>query len=179
MSNHFHLFFRTPQPNLSRGMQFLLGGYANWWNARHDFSGHVFQGRLHGFLVEDESYFWAVSRYGHLNPTPVLVARPEEWKWSTYIGYINPSARLPWVDYETLLNAWQGGFGENNAVERYRHYVEQGLASGAPSPFDQAIDGWILGSEQFADRMRALVCPEDRRPSCHLFRSKNAQPTFW
>ena len=36
MTNHFHLFFRTPQPNLSRGMQFLLGGYVSWWNWRHD-----------------------------------------------------------------------------------------------------------------------------------------------
>ena len=26
MTNHFHLFFRTPQANLSSGMQFLLGG---------------------------------------------------------------------------------------------------------------------------------------------------------
>src|SRR4026207_2140583 len=46
MTNHFHLFFRTPQPNLSRGMQYLLGGYASWWNARHHYSGHVFQGRF-------------------------------------------------------------------------------------------------------------------------------------
>ena len=28
MSNHFHLFLRTPEPNLSRGMQRLLSGYA-------------------------------------------------------------------------------------------------------------------------------------------------------
>ena len=28
MTNHFHLFFRTHHANLSRGMQFLLGGYA-------------------------------------------------------------------------------------------------------------------------------------------------------
>ena len=55
MTNHFHLFFRTPQPNLSRGMEFLLGGYASWWNARHNYTGHVFQGRFHGSLVEDET----------------------------------------------------------------------------------------------------------------------------
>ena len=29
MPNHFHLFLRTPQPNLSRGMQYLVSGYAN------------------------------------------------------------------------------------------------------------------------------------------------------
>lgn len=122
-----------------------------------------FQGRFHGFLVEDESSFWAVSRSGHLNPVPVLVTRPEQWKWSTYLGYVDPSAHLPWVDYETLRDAWQGGFGGNKAEESCRQYVEQGLASGAPSPFELAIDGWILGSQQFADRMRAWVRPADRR----------------
>lgn len=66
MTNHFHLFFRTPQPNLSRGMQCLLGGYATWWNLRYQRTGHVFQGRFRGHLVEDEKYFWVVSRYVHL-----------------------------------------------------------------------------------------------------------------
>ncbi len=40
MPNHIHLFFRTPQPNLSRGMQYLLSGYANWYAKRHDRPGH-------------------------------------------------------------------------------------------------------------------------------------------
>jgi REP element-mobilizing transposase RayT len=34
MPNHFHLFFRTPQPSLSRGMQYLASGYANWFAKR-------------------------------------------------------------------------------------------------------------------------------------------------
>ena len=55
MPNHEHLFFRTPEPNLSRGMQYLLSGYANWFNTRHHRSGHVFQGRFKGELIEDES----------------------------------------------------------------------------------------------------------------------------
>ena len=172
MTNHFHLFFRTPQPNLARGMQFLLGGYASWWNARHRYSGHVFQGRFHGFVIEDESYFWAVSRYAHLNPTPVLVARPEQWKWSTYAGYLDPNSRLQWVDYDMVLNAWKGGFGGVTPAECYRQYVEAGLAEAAPSPFEQAIDGWILGSDRFADRVRAFVSPVERRPESKKGRRK-------
>ncbi len=68
MSNHFHLFLRTPEPNLSRGLQRLLSGYAIWWARRHRRPGHVFQGRFRAQLIEDESYFWTVSRYLHLNP---------------------------------------------------------------------------------------------------------------
>ena len=68
MPNHFHLFFPTPRPNLSRGMQRILSSYANTFARRHRRPGHLFQGRLKGELIEDESYFWNVSRYLHLNP---------------------------------------------------------------------------------------------------------------
>ena len=45
MPNHIHLLFRTPKPNLSKGMQYLLSGYANWYAKRHRRTGHLFQGR--------------------------------------------------------------------------------------------------------------------------------------
>jgi putative transposase len=35
LCNHFHLFFRTPSTNLSRGMQRFLSGYAVGWSHRH------------------------------------------------------------------------------------------------------------------------------------------------
>jgi REP element-mobilizing transposase RayT len=46
MPNHFHLFVRTPQPNLSRGMQYLASGYANWFAKRHRCPGRLLQGRF-------------------------------------------------------------------------------------------------------------------------------------
>ena len=73
MTNHFHLFLKTPEPNLSRGMQWLLGGYATWWNQRHQRSGHVFQSRYKAQVVENDSYAWTLSRYVHRNPCPVLL----------------------------------------------------------------------------------------------------------
>jgi len=47
-------FFQTPQPNLSMGMPFLLGGYASWWNHHHRQSGHVFQSRFHADIIRVE-----------------------------------------------------------------------------------------------------------------------------
>ncbi len=57
MPNHFHLLVRTPRPNLSRGMQHLTSGYANWCSRRHRRPGHTFQGRFKSELIEDESYY--------------------------------------------------------------------------------------------------------------------------
>ena len=82
MSNHLHVVLKTPQPNLSRGMQSFLSGYANKWSRRHHFSGHVFQGRFRTELVEDETYLWTVTRYVHLNPVRAgIVENPGAWTW--------------------------------------------------------------------------------------------------
>ena len=40
MPNHIHVFLRTPEPNLSRGMQHLFSGYVNWFSTRHRRPGH-------------------------------------------------------------------------------------------------------------------------------------------
>ena len=68
MSNHFHLFLRTLQPNLSAGMHDLNAGYASLFNRRHCRVGSLFQGRFKAILVENESHAWELSRYIHLNP---------------------------------------------------------------------------------------------------------------
>ena len=35
MSNHLHIVLKTPHPNLARGMQVFLSGYANAWARCH------------------------------------------------------------------------------------------------------------------------------------------------
>jgi REP element-mobilizing transposase RayT len=150
MPNHIHLFFRTPEPNLSKGMQYLLSGYANWYATRHQRSGHLFQGRFKGELIEDESYFWTVSRYLHLNPVRGkrrLVEHPADWSWSSYRGYCKASQKLDMVAYDHVYKAWQGETGGKDPARAYRRFVEQGLRERPTSPFVDAWEGWLLGSE--------------------------------
>ena len=87
MGNHLHLLVKTPRPNLAVGMQSFLSGYAIWAGRRWRRQGHLFQGRYRAEMIEDESYYWTVSRYIHLNPVRAgLVSRPEQWEWSSYPG---------------------------------------------------------------------------------------------
>ena len=165
LTNHFHLFLRTLEANLARGMQSLLGGYARFFNARYQRSGHLFQARYRCHLIENASYFWTVSRYVHLNPSPILVWHPADWPWSTYAGYVDPARRFDLVAYDSLLAAWHGEFGGPDAATHYRSYVESALGSLNPSPFVDAVDGWILGSQQFADDIRQRLSPPTRRLS--------------
>jgi REP element-mobilizing transposase RayT len=56
MTNYIHLFLRTPRPNLSRGMQYMLSGYANWFNRRHRRLGHLYQEGFKGEVIEVEGW---------------------------------------------------------------------------------------------------------------------------
>ena len=160
MPNHIHLFFRTPTPNLCRGMRYLLSEYANWHAKRHQQTGHLFQGRFRGELIEDQSYFWNVSRYLHLNPVRgqrPLVDHPRDWPWSSYQGYCRKADRLDWLDYDGLLRAWQGEMGGSNPEYSYRRIVEAGITKPPTNPFQDAWEGWLLGSHAFVERTKRLV----------------------
>src|SRR6476619_6630475 len=54
MGNHLHVLVKPPRPNVARGMQSFLSGYAAW-SARHrGRPGHLFQGRYRTEMIEDE-----------------------------------------------------------------------------------------------------------------------------
>jgi putative transposase len=166
MTNHFHLLVRTPSPNLAAGMQRLLSAYARHLAIRHRRPGHVFQGRYQAQLIEDESYYWTVSRYIHLNPVRAnLVARPEDWRWSSYPGYVDPARRLGWIGYEWLFRAWQGEFGGSvsDAIADYGRFVDSGVDRPPESPFAALKHGWILGSDSFVHRLKGAL-PEAPTP---------------
>ena len=159
MPNHIHLFVRTPKPNLSRWMQYLLSGYANWYAKRHQRTGHLFQGRFKTKLVVDESYFWMLSRYVHLNPfrgKRPLVDHPSAWAWSSFPSYCRKSARVAWIDYESVLAAWQGEMEGKNSERAYRRFVDSGLESPPSNPLDDALEGWLLGSEAFLQKIKKI-----------------------
>ncbi len=72
-------------------LQYLVSGYASWYAKRHRRPGHLTQGRFKAALVQDERYFWTVSRYVHLNPVRgkrPLAAHPADWPWSSYPGVL-------------------------------------------------------------------------------------------
>jgi REP element-mobilizing transposase RayT len=155
MGNHLHLLLKTPRPNLGAGMQSFLSGYAIWSGRRWRRSGHLFQGRYRTEMIEDESDYWTVSRYIHLNPVRAgLVQRPEQWEWSSYPGYRDARRRQPWVAHDVLLAARQGDQGGRDPRRAYVRFVEAGLADPPPPPFREAIGGWILGSELFVAKLR-------------------------
>ena len=85
MTNHFHLAIEVGDVPLSAIMQRLLTAYCKIFNARHGRTGHLFEARHHANICLDDRYLTALIQYIHMNHVRAgLVARPQDWPWSSY-----------------------------------------------------------------------------------------------
>jgi len=89
MPNHYHFLVYLRTDNLSRPMQRFSLSYTKALNKRYERVGSLFQGRFKAVAVDSDEYVLHLSRYIHLNPVLAgLVARPEDWEFSSYHEYI-------------------------------------------------------------------------------------------
>lgn len=117
MPNHYHLVFETPGADLSAGMQWLNGRFAQAFNGFHALDGHVFQGRFHSVLVESDWHLLELSRYLALNPVRAgLCADPGEWQWSSYAAIAGLERPRPFLSSRRVLRH----FGSTRSAARAR-----------------------------------------------------------
>jgi REP-associated tyrosine transposase len=150
MDNHYHLLLETPDGNLSLGMRQVNGVYTQCFNARHNRSGHLFQGRYKAILIEKQAHLLEVCRYVVLNPVRAhLTKRPEAWQWSSYLG---TGGRAP--AHRSLTPDWvlgQFGVTRDKAQQAYRRYVHEGMGK---ETIWKAVKGQVLmGSEDFVEKL--------------------------
>ena len=162
MGNHFHLYLKTLEANLSKFMQAFMTSFTISKNRRDGSSGHLFQGRYKAFLVEDKAYGLELSRYIHLNPartkftTGMDLAKRRailrECQYSSYPSIIGIRSCPKWVKRSFLLDKHAGTLAEKQSM--YSKYVEGGLIREIENPMKYATAQAILGTEPFVDRMR-------------------------
>jgi putative transposase len=89
MPNNVHLILRpTRSDDLGRAVGETHRRYTNFINARGRWTGHLFQSRFAAVVLDDDHLIRAV-RYVSLNPVRArLVARPEDWKWSSVRAHL-------------------------------------------------------------------------------------------
>jgi REP element-mobilizing transposase RayT len=154
LDNHFHLYLRTPRANLSTGMRDFESAYVNQFNPRHVREGHLFQGRFHAVIVENDSHSWELTRYIHLNSLRAgLFKDPMQDRWNSYRHYLNPVHSPDWLDWKTVLAEFGGT--ESRARLAYKRFVDSGIANPPANPLDAVVEGWILGREDFVAQCRA------------------------
>ena len=162
MSNHFHLFVKTPLGNLQEFMRHFNISYTSYYNWRHGRRGHLYQGRYKSFLVDEDNYLQEVSRYVHLNPIRVkLRAQMTSDKkrgylrnhpWSSYGGYISQGKRRGFLRVEEVLAYFGGDTAKGR--RKYEEFVVEGMSGKIPNPLEKGTGHGIIGRNDFIEKIR-------------------------
>jgi putative transposase len=122
MGTHYHLIVDTPKANLSLGMQFLNGVYAQRYNKVLGRYGHLFSARFCSREITDNDHLKAAVRYVARNPVEAgLCHDAGDWKWSSYSAAVGAVPAPSFFDVRRPLAL----FGDNEARARaaLRRYV--------------------------------------------------------
>jgi putative transposase len=155
MPNHYHLTIEPTLSNISAAVARLNGTYAQWWNRRHGRVGHVFQGRFKDQIVDKETYLLTLSRYVVANPVRgSLVARPEDWLWSSYRATAGLTVAPSFLQVEDTL----GLFGDPAGVATRARFIAFTRAEAAPALVDRIRSSdRVLGPPAFKTSIDTLV----------------------
>ncbi len=151
MTNHYHLLVETPDGNLSKGMRHLNGVYTQATNRRHSRSGHLFQGRFKGIIVDKDSYLLELTRYVVLNPIRAgMVRQPGKWPWSSYCAMTGKTPTPSWLATDGILA--QFAKRRTTAQKRYSEFVAEGIKK--ESIWSELQQQIYLGDEKFIKRVQ-------------------------
>ena len=179
MSNHYHLFIETPEPNLVAGMSWFQNTLTRRYNVRHRKWGRLFGDRYKAVVVEGEDpyHYQTLMDYIHLNPVRARIIRPNkgqsvlDYAWSSVASAyaVVPKKRAKWLAAEAGFKAFElkdTVSGRRRMVERLdRRAVEEEIKSCGVPALSEEVDtrcshlrrGWYWGTQAFGERMRKLA----------------------
>lgn len=160
MPNHYHLVVQLTDQMLSRGIKWLNGRYAQYFNRRHARVGHLFQGRFKGILVEKEAYQLEVLRYVALNPVRArMTASPESYTWSSHQAVLGHVPSPDWLAVDDALIPFAPRRDRARAL--YRDFVNDGIRREAKL-WNNVVGQMYLGREEWIDLIRERVALKPR-----------------
>ncbi|TCT20631.1 transposase [Thiobaca trueperi] len=179
MPNHFHLLLTPHLENgIGRLMQSVGRYYVQYFNARYERTGTLWEGRYRATLVDPKTSLLPVCHYIEANPVRAgLVAQPADYAWSSYganaEGNDDPLV-TPHREYARLGRSLKA---------RHASYARAAAVPLADSELatirDATNKAWVLGGAPFCQEIegqlnrRALPRPRggDRRSAAYRRRA--------
>jgi len=153
-SNHTHLLCRAPEPGIiSSLMQWLEGGFAEYYNTRKHRSGAFWEGRYECTMIDGSAHLWRCMKYIDLNMVRAGVVRhPEEWDWCGYRELIGERRRYRMLDMTEVLRM-HGGIAQQAFAENYRAGIHEAIRRGELSRQPIWTESIAVGDESFVQRI--------------------------
>jgi len=157
MSNHLHLLI-TPKDKqqLAKFMQSMANRYVRYFNAKHQRSGTIWEGRFKSCLVDSEDYLFTLYKYIEMNPVKAnMVETPPDYEWSSYRH--NALGKPDSLITEHELYKDLGGTIE----QRYNHYKalfdELNITLQQVQITKATLAGEVYGSDKFHTKISKLI----------------------
>ena len=130
LTTHWHALVKVEDDSLSQGMHWLNSEYSKAFNERHGRVGYLVRDRYWSRRKADEPALLTAYRYIVDNPVRAgIVARAEDWPWSSFSTTLGLTAAYPFVDASPILAIL--GRNEQRARVALRAFVN-GLGSAPP-----------------------------------------------
>lgn len=159
MPNHVHLVVVPADVDgLRRTFADAHRRYSGFINARHRWTGHLWQGR-YGAVAMDEEHLANAARYVSMNPVRArLCDRPQDWRWSSVAAHF-AGEDDDLVEVAPLLDRYGDfrAFLDQAADEAALRALRASEISGRPA----GSADWIARIEQLSGRSLA---PKKRGP---------------
>jgi len=137
MPNHIHLLLRQLKDDgISRFMQKVGGGYANYFNKKYNRKGHLFN-KFKSVYITDDDQLKTVFAYIHTNPlsfpepgwkengikdeNKAIKFLEEEYRWSSHFDYLGKK-NFPSVTNRDFISEIMGG--EQGCRDTTRDWVK-------------------------------------------------------
>jgi putative transposase len=141
MPNHIHLLLKqTKNEGISKFMKKVGTGYGRYFNQRYGRKGYVFQNRFLAIYVKDDNQLKIVFTYIHINPVSLIepkwkevgirdsgkvVKFLENYKWSSYLDYINKKNFPSVVEKDFMLKLMGEEKGCKEFIENWIMYKKE------------------------------------------------------
>mgnify|MGYP001597938512 CR=1 FL=1 len=138
MPNHYHLLIRPKTDTATAEfMKKINGGYAHYFNKKHQRTGVLFQGKFKAVLLESNSHLMHMPFYIHCNPLDLVMPEwregklpntkdalhfLENYRWSSFPDYIGKKNFPSVTSREFLLEMADG---EQNYKKNFTKWLSQ------------------------------------------------------
>jgi putative transposase len=149
MDNHLHLIVHLePQADLSKFIKQVFLAYYSFFKNKHEYVGHLFQGRFKSIIIDTESYLIQCGKYIELNPVRAeIVSSPGDYAYSSYRFYAQGT-----FDPLSTPDPIYAGLGATDSARQtlYRKMVIDDKMVNS----EKLRSHLYLGSEEFVNRMQ-------------------------
>ena len=101
-------------------MNVVSSQYSSYFNNKYGREGTMWQGTYKAVLVKTEEQYLHLSRYIHLNPSPLLQLK--DYRYSSYLTFIGKKKQHNWLITEDILYYFTSK--QKDKGSSYQRFVE-------------------------------------------------------